>query len=362
MIISIKPWLEIAEGSGAVYGRPGESGLVELTSDAEMEELLRDGGRLVELDCFDSLNRMEFYHEPVLAREVVESLRPSVGKQFYDGTLGGGGHTELLLANGAHVIGGDRDEEALAYASAKLEKYGDQFLPLHGNFEDMDVLLESVGVDGVDGVLLDLGVSSHQLDEAERGFSLRRDGPLDMRMDRSREGRAADLVNGATEDELARIFREYGEEKAAGRIARAIVRARQDRPVERTLQLADLVESVVPRKGRIHPATRIFQALRMAVNEELPCLEVALGKAVDALVPGGILAVITFHSLEDRIVKQFLRARSEKEIDRPEWPEPRSNPDYCVDLPHRKPISPSEIEIEANSRARSAKLRVARKV
>ena len=362
MIISIKPWLEVADGSDLVFGRVGRSGMVELNSDAEMEDLLNDGGRLMELDCVNSLNRMDFYHEPVLAREVLEALRPSVGKQIYDGTLGGGGHSELLLANGAHVIGSDQDEEAIIHATSRLNQYGDQFLPIHGNFRKMDKILESVGIDKVDGVLLDLGVSSRQLDEAGRGFSFRNDGPLDMRMDRRLETSAADLVNEAEEEELIRIFREYGEERRAKKIARAIVAKREGFRFERTSQLAELVESVKPKTGRSHPATKVFQALRIAVNNELDCLETVLTKAINALHPGGVLAVITFHSLEDRMVKQFMRSRSEKTIDRPEWPEPRPNPDYCIDLPRRKPTVPCEDEIECNPRARSAKLRVAIKV
>lgn len=360
MIISIKPWLETAdcaEGDGR-----GGAGLVELSSDAEMEELLRDAGRLGELSKVESLNRMEFYHEPVLAREVLEALQPKHGKQIYDGTLGGGGHTELLLANGAHVIGSDQDQDAIDYVSEKLAGYGDSFLPLHGNFSQMDELLGSVGIDKVDGILLDLGVSSHQLDEAERGFSFRNDGPLDMRMDQSQGQTAADLVNTADEAELKKIFFEYGEENRAGQAAKAIVEAREKKPFERTSELADVIASVIHKKDRKHPATRVFQALRIAVNHELDVLRVVLEKAVEMLDSGGVLAVITFHSLEDRIVKQFLRAKSEKELDRPEWPEPKPNPDYCLDLPYRKPKAPLEDELAANQRSRSAKLRVGVKV
>ncbi|MDF1752797.1 MAG: 16S rRNA (cytosine(1402)-N(4))-methyltransferase RsmH [Verrucomicrobiales bacterium] len=361
MIISIKPWLENAEGAPGGDGRGG-SGLVELTSDAEMDELLRDAGRMGELSNVESLNRMEFYHEPVLAREVLEALQPCEGKQFYDGTLGGGGHTGLLLANGAHVIGSDQDLDAINYVSEKLSDYGDSFLPLHGNFSEMDRLLGEVGIDTVDGILLDLGVSSHQLDEAERGFSFRNDGPLDMRMDQTQGQTAADIVNHADADELKRIFREYGEEHRAAKAATAIIEARAKKPFERTSELADVIASVIPKMDRKHPATRVFQALRIAVNDELGVLEVVLEKAVKMLGSGGVLAVITFHSLEDRIVKQFMRAKSEEFHDRPEWPEPRRNPDYCLKLPHRKPRAPQDDELEANFRSRSAKLRVAEKV
>ena len=334
-----------------------------LSSDAEMDELLREGIRLGGLECVDSsFNRMEFYHDPVLAYEVLEALQPEEGKQFFDGTLGGGGHAELLLANGAHVIGSDQDVDAIEYVSRKLESYGDRFLPVHGNFVNIDEVLMEVGIDQVDGILLDLGVSSHQLDEAERGFSFRKEGPLDMRMDQTQGQTAADLVNTLEKEELIRIFRDYGEERKAAKVAQAIINYRADSLFETTAELADVVASVIPKTGRKHPATKVFQALRIAVNNELDVLEQVLEKALDALGPGGVLAVITFHSLEDRIVKQFMRSRSEKTIDRPEWPAPKANPQYSVDLPHRKPKSPTEEELEANNRSRSAKLRVATKV
>ncbi len=359
MIISIKPWLENAEAGQRDSDREG----LALSSDAEMEELLKEGDRLGDLICFDSYNRMDFYHEPVLAKEVLDALQPAEGKQFYDGTLGGGGHTGLLLANGAHVIGSDQDQEAIEYVSNKLARYEDRFLPLHGNFCEMDRLLSEVGIDQVDGVLLDLGVSSHQLDEAGRGFSFMKDGPLDMRMDQNSDGpTAADLVNTASLDELINIFREYGEERSAVKIAKAIVAERENKPFERTSELANLIEKTVHKTGKKHPATKVFQALRIAVNNELGVLEEVLEKALKMLGPGGVLAVITFHSLEDRMVKQFMRSRSEKYVDRPEWPEPRPNPDYEVDLPFRKPVGPTDDEVDANVRSRSAKLRVATKV
>ncbi|MDF1815977.1 MAG: 16S rRNA (cytosine(1402)-N(4))-methyltransferase RsmH [Verrucomicrobiales bacterium] len=361
MIISIRPWLEDSDRNQDCLPGGGD-GLVALTSDAEMEELLQEAGRLDEWTNASRLNRMEFYHLPVLAREVLEALQPGHGKQFYDGTLGGGGHTELLLSNGAHVIGSDQDLDSIEYVSKKLSEYGDSFLPVHGNFSRMDELLASVGVDHVDGVLLDLGVSSHQLDEAERGFSFRNDGPLDMRMDQSCGMTAADLVNTADQEELIRIFREYGEENRAYHAAKAIVEARAVKKFERTSELADVIAKVIHKTGRNHPATKVFQALRIAVNDELGVLEVVLEKALKVLPPGGVLAVITFHSLEDRIVKQFMRARSEKMLDRPEWPEPKPNPQYCLDLPHRKPKAPQDDEVDANFRSRSAKLRVAIKV
>jgi len=359
MIISIKPWLELASGGVAQGVRYGGTGGVALMADADMEELLRESKRRGIAREFESLNRMEFYHEPVLAREVLEALKPSVGKQFYDGTVGGGGHAELLLVNGAHVIGSDQDLDAINYVTAKLEAHSDSFLPLHGNFAQMDELLASVGVDKVDGILLDLGVSSHQLDDASRGFSFRQDGPLDMRMDQTQGPTAADLVNQADEEELIRIFFEYGEESRARHAARAIVEARKKKLFTTTTELAETIASVIPKTGKKHPATLIFQALRIAVNKELESLAIVLEKAVRLLGPGGVLAVITFHSLEDRMVKQFMKQRSEEMLDRPEWPEPRPNPNYCLTLPHRKPLIPLEDELEANTRSRSAKLRVA---
>ncbi|MCB1090684.1 MAG: 16S rRNA (cytosine(1402)-N(4))-methyltransferase RsmH [Verrucomicrobiae bacterium] len=294
-----------------------------------------------------------------MLEQVIGVLKPEPGKILFDGTLGGGGHSEAMLQAGANVIGCDQDLEAIAYATARLSGFGDRFTAVHGNFAQMDAILRELGVPQVDGILMDLGVSSRHLDAAERGFSFQKDGPLDMRMNTVGPVTAADLVNDAEEQELARIFWEYGEEKASRRIARAIVQARANQRIERTLELAAVVESVLPRGGAKHPATRVFQALRMAVNEELLRLEEALGKSVACLKSGGVLAVITFHSLEDRMVKQFLRRHSEKTIDRPEWPAARPNPDRVFDLPGKKPILPSVSEQRDNPRSRSAKLRVA---
>jgi len=305
---------------------------------------------------------MDFYHQPVLSEEVYRAMRPVRGKQIFDGTLGGGGHAELLLRHGAHVIGCDRDGDALQHASRRLDRYGDCFLPVRGNFSEIDRLLADHAIDSVDGILLDLGVSSRQLDEPSRGFSFREDGPLDMRMDQRQERSARDIVNEAGEEELADIFYRYGEERASRRIAREIVRERERKVIATTAHLAEVIARVLPRSGARHPATRSFQGLRIAVNEELAHLEVGLEKAVGALAEGGVLAVITFHSLEDRIVKHFLRERSQKMIDRPEWPEPRPNPDYSLALRNRKAVAPTEEEISHNPRARSAKLRVAVKM
>jgi 16S rRNA (cytosine1402-N4)-methyltransferase len=364
MIIPIKPWLDLANGtgSGAAFGRscPPLSGLI-LSSGWEDPRWTgggRSGSAGLKRTAITSF-RMDFYHEPILADEILEAMQPLEGKQIFDGTLGGGGHTELLLRHGAHVIGCDQDEEALAHATKRLSGYGDSFLPVRGNFRDIDRLLSGLGIGQVDGILLDLGVSSRQIDDPLRGFSFREDGPLDMRMDHRSSFTARDLVNGWEEEELTRIFREYGEERHAARVARAIVKARAVAPIDTTLGLAEIVARVVPKTSGKHPATRVFQAIRIAVNGELEALETVLEKSVGLLAPGGVLAVLTFHSLEDRVVKRFMHRRSSPFIDKPEWSEPRPNPDYAFHLPHRKAVLPDEDETARNSRSRSAKLRVA---
>jgi 16S rRNA (cytosine1402-N4)-methyltransferase len=302
---------------------------------------------------------MEFYHEPILAGEILEAMEPLAGKQIFDGTLGGGGHAELLLRHGAHVIGCDQDQEALDHASKRLALHGDSFLPARGNFRDLDAILAGLGIGQVDGILLDLGVSSRQLDDPARGFSFREDGPLDMRMDHRSSFTARDLVNEWDEEELTRIFREYGEERHAARVAREIVKVRAAKPVETTLELADLVARVVPKTSGKHPATRVFQSIRIAVNGELEALETALEKSAGLLAPGGVLAILTFHSLEDRVVKRFMHRRSSPFLDKPEWSEPRPNPEFAFHLPRRKAVAPGDEETKRNPRSRSAKLRVA---
>lgn len=303
-----------------------------------------------------------FSHITVLLHETVEMLAPAPGKLIVDCTLGGGGHTQLLLEHGATVWGIDRDPDARRAAALKLARFGSRFKVLAGNFQDVESLLAQQGVSRVDGLLADLGVSSHQLDTASRGFSFREDGPLDMRMDTRSAFSARNLVNEAPEEELADILWQYGEERASRAIARAIVKARAQAPIATTGQLARIVESVLPRKGRQHPGTRTFQALRIAVNGELDALDSLLASSVDLLGKGGRLAVITFHSLEDRRVKQFFDLRSRPEIDRPEWPAPRPNPDYCFRLLSRKPVTAGEEELSTNPRSRSAKLRGVEKI
>jgi len=302
------------------------------------------------------------YHLPVLATETVALLQPAPGRVLVDGTFGGGGHTGALLAAGARVIALDRDPDALAHGAETLGGAGGRLTLVRSDFRRVSEVLSGLGVEKVDGLLLDLGVSSWQLDTPERGFSFRNDGPLDMRMDPGAGVTAADLVNTLSEAELADLFFRLGEEPASRRIARALVARRTREPFRTTLDLAQAVEGVVPRRGRTHPATRVFQALRMEVNDELGALREALEAAADILNPGGRLVVITFHSLEDRMVKDHLRAVSAETIDRPEWPEARPNPRRAFRLLTRRPVEPGPEELAGNPRARSARLRAAERI
>ena len=303
----------------------------------------------------------KFYHVPVMREEVLHYLSPGPGMTILDATLGGGGHALMILEAGARLIGLDRDPDALAHARSRLDPYGGSAVLRQVNFSEMLVEVKEVSPEGVDGILMDLGVSSFQLDSGDRGFSLRREGPLDMRMNPGEGVTAADIVNEWEEEDLARIFRDLGEERKARPIARAIVRRRAARSFKDTLDLADCVAGIAGRRGRVHPATRVFQALRMTVNREMESLEAALESAPSLLKPGGRMAVITFHSLEDRLVKRSFKARSLVELDRPEWVAPRPNPDCCLEVITRRPVSPSPAEVAENPRARSAKLRVAEK-
>jgi 16S rRNA (cytosine1402-N4)-methyltransferase len=298
------------------------------------------------------------FHEPVLLAETIELLNPGPGKIFFDATVGGGGHTRGLLAAGADVVASDQDPDAISEVLSHLAEFGSRLQLIRGNFLEAPRHFEAVGVRALDGILMDLGVSSHQLDSPDRGFSFQEEGPLDMRMGPNISLRAADLVNFAPEEELTDIFRRFGEEPAARRIAAHLVRKRSDRLFQTTTDLARAVEEVVPRRGPRHPATRIFQGLRIAVNNELEVLEQALPVLAGCLKSAGRLAVITFHSLEDRIVKHYFRKVSQEWIDRPEWPEPRPNPAFSFKLLTTRPIEPSPEEKQRNPRARSAKLRV----
>jgi len=309
---------------------------------------------------FSEATDTRHYHLPVFPAEIAAWMEPAPGKFIIDGTLGGGGHSEIFLKSGATVLGVDRDPEALAHARARLAEFGERFSTWEGNFSRLKEIPAIQAGERVDGLLLDLGVSSRQLDSAARGFSFMREGPLDMRMGPSSPHTAAEVVNQWDEADLVRILFEFGEEPKARRIAGAIVRQRAVRPFETTLDLASCIEAAVGRHGRTHPATRAFQAIRMAVNEELESLATVLAAAPAILKPGGRLLIITFHSLEDRMVKRFLRHRSAPFIDDPGWPEPRPNPDYQFQLLARKAITPTAEETTLNPRARSAKLRVAR--
>jgi 16S rRNA (cytosine1402-N4)-methyltransferase len=312
----------------------------------------------------DEANPVEdfVYHRPVLQREVLQLLEPKLGSLIVDGTCGGGGHTEALLESDADVVALDQDSDAVQHVIKRLDRFGRRLIVRQSNFRHAASVLNELGIRVINGVLLDLGVSSRQLENAQRGFSLVRNGPLDMRMDPRTWRTAAQIVNEYSEEELTRLFRELGEEPAARRIASFIVKMRKSAPFRETLPLARAVEKLVGRHGRHHPATQVFQALRMEVNDELGALEEGLRVFTSRLAPGGRIAVITFHSLEDRIVKNFFRDHSRELIDKPEWPEPKRNPDYDLQVLTPKPVEPSDEEQRANPRSRSAKVRVAQKI
>jgi 16S rRNA (cytosine1402-N4)-methyltransferase len=302
------------------------------------------------------------YHRPVLEKEVVELLEPKPGSFIVDGTCGGGGHTEALLESGANVLALDQDPDAVQHLSEHLASFGRRITVRQANFRHAAKVLDELGIRAIGGALLDLGVSSRQLENPERGFSLVRNGPLDMRMDPRNQLTAATIVNEYSAEQLTRLFRELGEEPAARRIASLIVKMRKRFPFRETLPLARAIEKLAGRHGRRHPATQVFQALRMEVNGELAALEEGLRVLAGRLQPGARIAVIAFHSLEDRIVKNFFRDRSREWLDRPEWPAPQRNPNYDLKLVTPKPVEPSEDEQRANPRSRSAKLRVAEKI
>ncbi len=302
------------------------------------------------------------YHRPVLLKEALELLKPKAATLIVDATCGGGGHTEALLESGADVLALDQDPDAVRHVSERLAHLGRRIIVRQANFRYADCVLDELGIRSINGALLDLGVSSRQLENAERGFSLMRNGPLDMRMDPRTSLTAATVVNEYGEEELTRLFRELGEEPAARRIAVMLVKMRKTSPFCETLPLARTIEKLVGRHGRQHPATQVFQALRMEVNDELGALEQGLGVLTRRLERAGRIAVITFHSLEDRIVKNFFRDHSREWHDRPEWLERRRNPDFDLMLVTAKPLRPTEEEQRANPRSRSAKLRVAEKI
>jgi 16S rRNA (cytosine1402-N4)-methyltransferase len=302
------------------------------------------------------------YHRPVLQREVIDLLKPKAGLLILDATCGGGGHTEAFLESGADVVALDQDPDAVRHISERLAHFGRRIIVRQTNFRHADFILDELGIRSIGGALFDLGVSSRQLEDADRGFSFIRNGPLDMRMDPRTSLTAATIVNEYDEEQLTRLFRELGEEPAARRIASMIVKMRKTSPFCETLPLARTIEKLVGRHGRHHPATQVFQALRMEVNDELGALEQGLRVVSARLELGARIAVITFHSLEDRIVKNFFRDHSREWLDKPEWPEPRRNPDYDLALVTSKPVEPTEEEQRANPRSRSAKFRVAEKI
>jgi len=288
-------------------------------------------------------------HEPVMVAEVLEHLAPARGGVFVDCTVGYGGHARAVLDAGAsRLVGLDRDPAALADAAVGLGAFKDRVTLVHADYRRLDAVLDELGIDGIDGLLADLGVSSMQLDGPGRGFSFRRDEPLDMRMDPTAGPTAAEVIGDADEQTLADVIFQFGEERYSRRIARAIAGARERSPVRTTAQLAEIVRRAVPRRGysRIDPATRTFQAIRIWVNRELEGLDVFLTQAVRRLRPGGRLVVISFHSLEDRIVKHTLRAL-------------QAAGDCGLTIRTKRPLVPGEVEAERNPRARSAKLRAA---
>ena len=310
---------------------------------------------------------MEFRHEPVLLNEVLEWMNVKPDGVYCDGTLGGGGHSGAILkASGgtARLYGIDRDENAILAASERLKDYPG-FTAIRGNFHDARKLLEEAGAEALDGALLDLGVSSPQLDTAERGFSYHEDAPLDMRMDQRQTMTAADFLNTADEREIMEVIRDYGEEKWAARIARIICEHRNEKPFETTFDLVHAVDAAIPkavrRKDDGHPARRTFQAVRIAVNDELKPLEQALRDLTDCLKPGGRICVITFHSLEDRIVKRCFKTLENPCICPPKAPICTCGRKPVVKVLAGGAVAPSADEVERNPRARSAKLRVAEK-
>ena len=294
-------------------------------------------------------SKLEQIHKPVLVKEVLEGLAPKAGGIYLDATLGLGGHTKALLEEHPEierVIALDWDEEALELAKERLAPFEDKISFYHSNFKNMELVLSEEGVDAVDGIIMDLGLSSFQLDESGRGFSFMRDEPLDMRMDRTTTVMASDMVNKLPEERLAELIQLYGEESWAKKIAAAIVARRKERPIFSTLELATIVKEAIPRRfhpRKIHPATKTFQAIRIAINREFENLTQALEIATKILRPGGRVCVISFHSLEDRIVKRFFKSSNQLRI------------------LTKKPLRPTEAEVMNNPRSRSAKLRVAEK-
>lgn len=311
---------------------------------------------------------MEFEHKPVLLEEAIAYLNVRPGGIYADGTLGGAGHsTEIakrMMPDGL-LIGIDQDQNAIDTARERLKAFGDRIIIVHNNFKNIKKIIHENNIDGVDGILLDIGVSSHQLDEEDRGFSYMHEGPLDMRMDRSYSKTAEIIINEASFEEIKKIIRDYGEEKWADRIARFICDERKKKRIETTLQLVDIIKMAIPAAARReggHPAKRTFQALRIAVNDELNVLEEAIKDCVDILKPGGRLVVITFHSLEDRIVKTLFNNMERPCTCPPQIPICVCGKEPQLKVVTKKPVTASEEELNSNSRSKSAKLRTAERV
>lgn len=311
---------------------------------------------------------MEFIHKSVLLDETIAGLNIKPDGIYVDGTLGGGGHSFEIcrrLSDKGRLIGIDQDREAIAAAKKRLEPFGDRVTFIHSNYQDIDSVLRGCSVSGVDGIVLDLGVSSYQLDNIERGFTYREDTPLDMRMNRDSAMTAKDIINDYSEMDLYRIIRDYGEERFAKNIARHIVQAREERTIETTGQLNEIIKAAIPakmRQGQGHPSKRTFQAIRIELNHELDVLESSLDTMISWLNPGGRLAIITFHSLEDRIVKTIMKRNMNPCTCPPEFPVCVCGKKPTGTIITKKPIVPSQEEIIDNKRAKSAKLRVFEKV
>lgn len=309
---------------------------------------------------------MEFSHYSVLLKESVDALNVKSDGIYADGTMGGGGHSNEILSRGAgRLIGIDQDKDAICASEQRLGKYGDRFISVNRNFSDIKDILKSLDIESIDGAVLDLGVSSYQLDNAERGFSYMHDAPLDMRMNQSAELSAYDVINGYSEQDLLRIFFEYGEEKWSKRIARFIVERRTKESIKTTGELVDIIKAAIPQKARLeggHPAKRVFQAVRIEVNGELKILDKAIRDFVDCLKPGGVISIITFHSLEDRIVKKVFAELAQGCTCPKNFPVCVCGSKPVLKRINTKPILPSDEELEENSRSKSAKLRCAMKL